>query len=142
MPLSGGTPHEVAATELYTNFVLGLPGQTRVMALSTQGNEGTVVELGPDGSQVVVKPRGYRGRYGQPHAMTPDGKALVSVVTEGNIGNLWGSPLDGGPVFPITHFTDLLLANFAYARDGRLAVSRGSQNSDAVVATGLNVGHP
>src|SRR6185437_16623333 len=117
------------------NFILALPDQQHVLALATRGNDGTVVVIGLNGAPAEVKVRDYRGRFAAPHALTPDGKALVSVVTDGNVSNLWASPLGGAPSYAITHFKDLMLAAYAFAPDGRLAVSRGAQNSDAVLAS-------
>ncbi|HUX66213.1 MAG TPA: protein kinase [Terriglobales bacterium] len=140
VPLAGGAPRKTSPIELYTNFGLPLPDPERVLAPAMVPNSsvGDVVEISLNGAApIVVKPRESRGSFAAPYATTPDGRALAGVITDGNTGNIWAAPLDGGPLYAITHFTDLTIAAYAFSRDGRLAVSRGSQNSDAVVATGL-----
>ena len=55
--------------------------------------------------------------------------------------NLWAAPLAGGKPYALTHFSDLGIQGYAFAEDGRLAISRGSPNRDAVLATGLSGKH-
>jgi len=141
VPLAGGPAKPVSPQQIYTNFVLPTPDQQHVLVLAVRGNNGTVASVSLNGTSQDLKVRDYRGRFDQPHALTPDGKALVSVVTDGSASNLWAAPLDGSPPSQLTHFNDLLIASYAFARDGRLAISRGTQNSDVVVASGLGIAH-
>jgi len=65
---------------------------------------------------------------------TPDGKALVYIVTEKDVSNLWLQPVDGSPPRRSTDFTAGSIYHFAYSRDGkRLYLARGTQIRDAVL---------
>jgi serine/threonine protein kinase/Tol biopolymer transport system component len=65
---------------------------------------------------------------------TPDGKALVSGVTTGAVGNLWLQSLDGGRPYPITDFKSDLILDFAWSADGRrIVLARGKSSSDVVL---------
>jgi Tol biopolymer transport system component len=71
----------------------------------------------------------------QAEGFTPDGKALVYVISgENNVDNLWVQPLDGKPGRQLTHFTSDQIYTFAYSPDGkRLLVVRGHVESDVVL---------
>jgi Tol biopolymer transport system component/DNA-binding winged helix-turn-helix (wHTH) protein len=65
---------------------------------------------------------------------SPDGRALVYVLTKGDVSNLWQQPLDGGAPKQITNFNSGRIWSFAYSRDGRqLALARGEMTRDAVL---------
>jgi hypothetical protein len=72
-------------------------------------------------------------RGGQPQ-WAPHGDALVSIWTEGNVGNLWTLPLDGSAPSQLTRFESDRLFSFAFSPDGkRLATSRGRLSGDLVL---------
>jgi hypothetical protein len=140
VPLAGGKPHQISSREFYTNFVLPMPGQQHVLALAVAPGHGVgdVVEVSTDGATMTPHhPRQFSGSFASPYAITPDGRSLTGVINSGNVGNIWASPLNGAPLYEITHFTTQSIANYAFGPGGRLAVSRGSQNTDAILATGL-----
>jgi serine/threonine protein kinase/Tol biopolymer transport system component/DNA-binding winged helix-turn-helix (wHTH) protein len=64
---------------------------------------------------------------------TPDGQAISFVNTVNGADNIWEQPVAGGPPKPVTHFTSGQISWFNWSRDGRLALSRGSQRTDAVL---------
>ena len=65
---------------------------------------------------------------------TPDGKAVVYVVNEKGIANLWTHPIDGSPPKQLTNFTNGSIYHFAYSVDGsRLFLARGNQIRDALL---------
>jgi Tol biopolymer transport system component/DNA-binding winged helix-turn-helix (wHTH) protein len=65
---------------------------------------------------------------------TPDGHSIAYPVSVGNVSNIWGQPLDGGPPRQLTNFKDQIIFDFAWSRDGQqLALSRGIVNSDIVL---------
>ena len=67
----------------------------------------------------------------------PDGHAVAYLDTRGDTTNVWIQPLKGGKPKQLTHFSSLLIANFAWSRDGKfMALSRGTFTSDAVLFTG------
>ena len=45
--------------------------------------------------------------------------------------------MTGGPSKPVTHFTSEKIYNFVWSRDGRLALSRGAWQTDAVLIKNL-----
>ena len=63
----------------------------------------------------------------------PDGKAFAFLDLRGGVSNLWAQPIKGGQLKQITHFTNDRIFNFAWSRDGKLAIARGSLTSDAVL---------
>src|SRR5207253_2762225 len=55
---------------------------------------------------------------------TPD-RLAIAYVDAATQMNLWAQPLDGSPPHQLTHFTDRIVEDFAWSRDGRrLAISR------------------
>jgi eukaryotic-like serine/threonine-protein kinase len=73
-------------------------------------------------------------RASPPLAFTPDPKAVVFLVREKNIDNLWEQPLDGSPARQLTHFSSEQIARFRFSPDRtKLAIERGHLESDAVL---------
>ena len=68
-----------------------------------------------------------------PLAWTPDGRAVSFINDVNGVGNIWQQPVAGGPATPITHFASGRLFNFQWSRDGRLALSRGTETTDAIL---------
>ncbi len=72
---------------------------------------------------------------GPPFSWLPDGHAVSFVNEVDGAGNLWQQPITGGPATPITAFASGRIFNFQWSRDGRLALSRGNETTDAVLIT-------
>lgn len=70
-------------------------------------------------------------------AWTPDGHAITYVLNRGGTSNIWSQPLAGGAPVALTHFQNDQIFAFDWARDGRLAFSRGSTPHDVVLITGF-----
>jgi eukaryotic-like serine/threonine-protein kinase len=72
---------------------------------------------------------------GGPPRFTPDGLALVYVISSANnVGNLWLQPLDGKPGRQITQFSSEQILGFGWSPDSKkLAVGRGHVESDVVM---------
>jgi len=71
-------------------------------------------------------------RMTSPPMFTPDGKAIVYVVREKGVDNLWTQTLDGAGRKPLTAFAKDLIFRYAFSQDGRqIAIERGTINSDA-----------
>ncbi|HEY2857172.1 MAG TPA: winged helix-turn-helix domain-containing protein [Terracidiphilus sp.] len=68
-----------------------------------------------------------------PLAWTPDGRAVSFVNHEKGVSNIWQQPVSAGSAVAITHFKSGTIFNFQWSRDGRLALSRGSEVTDAVL---------
>ena len=68
-----------------------------------------------------------------PFTWSPDGHAINFVNSVNGVGNIWEQPVAGGPPKPVTHFTSEKIFYFDWSRDGRLALSRGTDTTDAVM---------
>jgi Tol biopolymer transport system component len=69
-----------------------------------------------------------------PVAYAPDPKAVVYVVREKGVDNLWEQPLDNSPPRQLTHFTSERIERFCFSPDGtKVAIERGHVDSDAVL---------
>jgi Tol biopolymer transport system component len=65
---------------------------------------------------------------------TPEGRSLAFIDNRSGVRNIWSVPIGGGGPRQLTHFTSDGVFYFAWSRDGKqLALSRGSQNTDAVL---------
>jgi Tol biopolymer transport system component len=68
-----------------------------------------------------------------PYPWTPDGRAISYNNSVNGVDNIWEQPVAGGPPKPVTHFTSDKIFWFDWSRDGRLALSRGTEPTDAVL---------
>ncbi len=66
----------------------------------------------------------------------PKSREISYVITNNGVSNIYTRSIDGGPEKQLTHFTDDLIAAFAWTRDGRsVVVTRGEMRSDVVILT-------
>ena len=73
-------------------------------------------------------------RASAPLAFAPDPKAVVYVVREKGVDNLWEQPLDSSLPRQLTHFTSERIQRFRFSPDGtKLAIERGHVESDAIL---------
>src|SRR6202043_2065709 len=73
-------------------------------------------------------------RASAPLAFAPDPKAVVYVVREKGVDNLWEQPLDSSAPRQLTHFTSEQIARFRFSPDGtKLAIERGHVEWDAIL---------
>jgi Tol biopolymer transport system component len=70
-------------------------------------------------------------------AWTPDGRAVSFINQVSDAGDIWNQPVAGGSPEPVTHFAADRIFAFAWLKDGRLALSRGSEPVDAVLIQGF-----
>jgi Tol biopolymer transport system component len=69
-------------------------------------------------------------------AFSPDSKAVVYVMRDKGVDNLWKQPLDGSASKPLTHFTADKILRFIFSPDGKqIAIERGENESDVVLLT-------
>jgi len=68
-----------------------------------------------------------------PLLWTPDGHAVSFLNSVNGVDNIWEQPVTGGPPKPVTHFTSDRIFSFDWSRDGRLALSRGTDTTDALL---------
>jgi len=67
-------------------------------------------------------------------AFAPDAKAVVYVVREKGVDNLWSQSLDGSASKQLTHFAKEKISRFLYSPDGsQLAIERGEKEADVVL---------
>jgi len=71
--------------------------------------------------------------YGSETVWTPDDRAISYNNSVDGVGNIWEQPVAGGPPKPVTHFTSEQIFSFDWSHDGRLALSRGTRPTDAVL---------
>jgi eukaryotic-like serine/threonine-protein kinase len=64
---------------------------------------------------------------------SPDGRAIDYIGYWKGVCNIWAQPLAGGPPRQTTHFSSGVIYDFAWSKNGDLALSRGNQTQDAVV---------
>jgi Tol biopolymer transport system component len=62
----------------------------------------------------------------------PDGR-LTYIDTINGVSNIWSLPLDGGKPVQLTYFKTDRIFWFDSLRDGKLALSRGTQTSDVIL---------
>jgi Tol biopolymer transport system component len=99
------------------------PGQNQPISLAIVPFEG--------GQPAKLFPLPHTGPG--PLLFTPDGHALSFVSSVNGADNIWEQPVAGGPPKPVTHFSSDNIFWFAWSRDGRLALSRGTAQMDAVL---------
>jgi serine/threonine protein kinase/Tol biopolymer transport system component len=68
-----------------------------------------------------------------PIRWTPEGRAISFINSLKGASNIWEQPVEGGPPKAVTHFTSDKIFWFDWSRDGRLALSRGTEPNDAVL---------
>jgi len=140
VPLAGGTPHKIWNGFIFAGSTAASQDGTRVLVI-TRPSPGSpsgfgYVRLDGGQPQFVPLPIDSKTMLGN-YDWTADGKAIVYRSSYGSADDLWAFPLNGGNPHPLTHFNDLKIAFYRSSSDGRLAISRGTKNRDAVVATGL-----
>lgn len=70
--------------------------------------------------------------------MDTDGRSISHVVDNGNVGNIWSQPINGGEPKQITNFTSERIGSFDFSPDGKhLVVSRGNDIRDVVLISGI-----
>ncbi|HEY8054883.1 MAG TPA: protein kinase [Terriglobales bacterium] len=144
VPSGGGTPRQLWDGYVLSDGIAVAPDGHHIMLLSrnraTGISEPVLLDLSTTPMKVTTLNFDLKVQLPN-YGFTPDGRALTFIHRVGSSDNIWAMPLDGGKTYPITHFPDLGIVEYAYSSDGRLAVSRFSPSSDAVVATGLGGSH-
>ncbi|TAN21905.1 MAG: serine/threonine-protein kinase [Acidobacteria bacterium] len=135
-PVTGGAAKPLWSHHIGYSANAASPDGTVLLEVGSSGpvllhidSSGHVASATPVGLDTKTMLRSY--------GFTPDGRAITYIHRQGSVDNLWAFPLSGAAAYPLTHFTGLSIYAYAFSKDGRLAVSRGSQNTDVVLATGL-----
>lgn len=79
-------------------------------------------------------------RFGKrPIQWTADGRGINFIREIKGVSNIWRQSIDGGEPLPVTNFASSLIFNFAFSPDdSRLALSRGTINSDVILIVKSN----
>jgi eukaryotic-like serine/threonine-protein kinase len=137
VPLDGGPSQQV--TDLPAPLGFSLSPDGKLLAFST------LQHIGDHKDRLAILPTDSAGPprildfqhlpQGGLVGFSPDSKAVVYPVRNGDIDNLWLQPLDGSPGRQITRFTsEQIHSSFAWSLDGRkLAIIRGHTDSDVVL---------
>ena len=100
-------------------------------------NVGEVLSLKDGSVKTFAFPTSAVQKYSESQFVlhwTADGKNLSFVNDENGFANIWLLPLNGEKPKRITNFNDNFIFSFAWSADGkRLAVSRGTLTSDAII---------
>ncbi|MBP9109628.1 MAG: serine/threonine-protein kinase [Pyrinomonadaceae bacterium] len=81
---------------------------------------------------LTLNSRGYGLRW------MPDGRSIAYIVDNGNVGNIWSQPIDGGTPKQITNFTSERMGSFDISPDGKqFAMMRGTETRDVVLISGI-----
>jgi hypothetical protein len=133
VPIDGGDP--VKLDEAFVPYLaLDISPDSRFLAFAQGSTQVlTICELPACKTrrQIEIPPRG-RG----PIRWRPDGQAIA--MKDATLMNIVVQPLDGRPAYPLTHFTDRDILDFAWSADGtRLAMSRAFTTNDIVLFKGL-----
>ncbi|MGH9846146.1 MAG: DPP IV N-terminal domain-containing protein, partial [Blastocatellia bacterium] len=130
-PLDGGAP------ELLTNHTSYAPVVSpngKLVAFNYQSEADAPFKMAVipfEGGD--IKPFDLIGPEDRSLRWTPDGSGLAYILTRDGVSNIWSQPAAGGRAKQMTHFDTDRIVNFAWSRDGRLALSRGTDNIDVVM---------
>jgi Tol biopolymer transport system component len=137
VPIEGGQPTEIVKTLAGAGTLDISPDGARLLFLSSDAQNQfrfTTCQL-PACTNRTTLPLPPNFLYGSTR-WTPDGRGIAYVGT--GASNIWSVPLDGGQPRQVTHFTDRVIADFAWSRDGRrLAIARTTTTNDIVLFKGL-----
>jgi serine/threonine protein kinase/Tol biopolymer transport system component len=85
------------------------------------------------GQPAKVFPLPATAKDSDPVRWTPDGRGISFITSVNGVGNIWEQAVEGGPPKPVTHFTSDKIFWFDWSHDGRLALSRGTDTTDALL---------
>ncbi len=133
VPVAGGSPETAVKTAVGV-FALSPDGKTVASFEVRELDHKLVLRLDPTNvGQMTFHDLDQRAQQDY-LVFTPDGKAVVYVVREKGVDNLWVQALDGGMHRQMTHFLKDQIIRFAFSPDGtKIAIERGEQESDAVL---------
>jgi Tol biopolymer transport system component len=129
VPSEGGPASKLSDDDLYFPFV-SPDGKWIACGYLNEGFKMAIVPFA-GGPPAKVFP--VLDTADTPFVWTPDGHAISFKNHVNGVGNIWEQPMSGGPPKPVTHFTSQSIFAFSWSRDGRLALSRGTATTDAVL---------
>jgi eukaryotic-like serine/threonine-protein kinase len=132
IPIDGGTPETIikAPAEPYA---LSPDGKTAATFEVRESDHTNILVLYSveDGKKTSLE---FDQRGLPSLGFLPSGKAVLYLVREKGVDNLWIQPLDGSARRQLTHFTSEKIGGYAFSKDGaQLGIRRGHSESDAVL---------
>jgi eukaryotic-like serine/threonine-protein kinase len=131
--IDGGTPVQLTDIELAAP-VFSPDGKFLALAIDRQAQPLKIAIIPAEGGEPVKT-------FDVPQTLVkaalikwfPDGRALTYVITLDGVDNIWTQPIDGSPPKQLTNFKSDHILQFAWSRNGKLAVSRGNNTSEVVL---------
>jgi Tol biopolymer transport system component len=133
VPIDGGSPQTIVSFSL-GHYALS-PDGTEVASLEVRElDHKLMLRLDSTESHHMVYHDMDQRALEEGLAFSPDGKAVVYIVREKGVDNLWAQSLDGAAAKPLTHFKADKILRFSYSPDGsQIAIERGESESDVVL---------
>jgi Tol biopolymer transport system component len=132
----GGSPQPIGGAYSDGNGRLDMSPDGRTLVLGSydfKQQRPNIVLVSTDNLK-IIRTLDYDPRHGAPLRFSPKGDAVVYPIRERGIDNLWGQPLNGGPVRQITRFGSLKIYDYRWSPDGKtLALIRGDSPTDLVL---------
>ncbi|MGH9484977.1 MAG: TolB family protein, partial [Terriglobales bacterium] len=131
VPVAGGDAHQLWNEPIRGLTSAASPGGRRILVFLP---DPTILTLAPSGAMTTSPVALNRQTMFPPYAWTPDGRAITFIHRHGSVANVWALPVAGGPPHPLTHFTDLDIFAYTFGPHGRIALSRGRENTNLYFA--------
>ena len=136
VPIDGGPPRKVS--ELTTAGFFGVSPDGHTLAFATidhvAGHEEKIALVATDAGATPKLVEFQRPRVTNLIQFSRDGKALIYVVRENGVDNLWQQQLDGSAGKALTTFKAEHIWDYHWSPDGsKLAMVRGHTESDVVL---------
>lgn len=134
--IDGGEPVQLTDNDAF-NPVFSPDGKQFACLWRDEPNSQPKIAIIPSTGGKPVKTftlnsRGYGLRW------MPDGRSIAYIVDNGNVGNIWSQPIDGGPPKQITNFTSERMGSFDISPDGKqFTMMRGTETRDVVLISGI-----
>jgi serine/threonine protein kinase/Tol biopolymer transport system component len=133
VPIDGGQPVQLT-DKLSFSPAISPDGKQIVCAYLEDQNAPFKLAILPFQGGQLIKTLPLAGQIGTNLSWTPDGSAVVYILTSGGVSNLWAQPVNGTPRKQLTDFTSERIFGFDFSRDGKqLALARGTQTGDVVL---------
>ena len=132
MPADGG---QVQSYERLYCCTVGGSSDGKLVAAMQEDQQKWRLEMFPvtGGQPVRISPWLPNLSY-LPPRLSRDGERILYADVQHGTANLWSTDFAGTTPKQVTHFSDLQrISSFAVAADGRIAMSRGTSISDAVL---------
>ncbi len=134
--IDGGVSEKMSDKPVDSNFAVSPDGKfVAFVTVSHIGDHTFQLVLLPTDPSQPAKTLEFQHPPSGGQRFSPDGKALVYPIRNGDVDNLWQQPLDGSPGKQITNFTSEHIGDgFGWSFDGsKLAIIRGHVDSDVVL---------